>query len=269
MNAAAMNPGDIVYSVHGQAAEFVARSFDGYIVRQLFTREDGEPHVGKPEIWHEVFATPPVAKVHEKIAAAEKRLQELNAAITAARDQQRELDATEKDRLARLKQHEALARIDDFLAGKITHYVVESWSGFVILDTAKAISGDEDSHSYNKETKLLTLFGKSNGDLQWCLNRYSDGSGQWSAVWPCTSYGDAVRVATTRIEEEYAKWRGGDTRARLSDAAKAAAALQMLVPDDVRAHLKATAVANAKAGVEQRQKELATAQAKLDEAEAT
>jgi hypothetical protein len=263
-----MNPGDIVYSVRGDAAEFVARSFDGYIVRQLFER-DGEPHVGKPELWHEVFTTPPLAKVHEKIAAAEKRLQELNAAITAARDQQRELDATEKDRLARLKQHEALARIDDFLAGKITHYVVESWSGIgMILDRTQAISGDEDRHGYNKDTKLLTLFGKSNGDLQWRLNHYSDGSGHLIDVWPCASYEEAAQVATTRIEGEYAKWRGGDTRARLSDAAKAAAALQVSVPDDVRAHLKASAVANAKASVEQRLKELATAQAKLDEAEA-
>jgi len=49
---------------------------------------------------------------------------------------------------------------------------------------------------YRQKPRLLTLFGSSKGELNWGLNNYSDGSGIHEKAIPCTSYNEAVAVAS-------------------------------------------------------------------------
>lgn len=50
--------------------------------------------------------------------------------------------------------------------------------------------------------KLLSLFGRSDGDLEWRLNQYSDGSGCGSTVYPCTSYDQALDIVREWFAEK-------------------------------------------------------------------
>lgn len=49
---------------------------------------------------------------------------------------------------------------------------------------------------------MLTLYGKSNGDLQWKLSEFSDGSGVKKDVIPCISY-DMARAEAQKIINQH------------------------------------------------------------------
>lgn len=270
----AFTRGDQVYSTHGDIAEYITRTSDGYIVRPLYwgsTEEPREPHFGSPEVWRDVYITPPVAIVDEKVAAKLQELQGVEARLQELRAEALALDRARAARLAAIKQHEALALIEDFIAGRITHYVEETrWgSPFLrIIPFAEARCGCCDNNRC-KDLKLLTLFGKTNGDLQWRLSYYSDGSGSnQTVVTPCTSLEMAQKVARDRIEAEWTAWRESDTQkdrstTRVSDAAETARALGFDVPADVETWLHERKVFAARAKVDQLTNDLVAAQAAL------
>jgi len=90
--------------------------------------------------------------------------------------------------MTKYAKYEQLNHLDDFIAGKITYYVFLGYSPKIVeFDNSACECG----HGC-RDTKLLSLFGKSNGDLQWRLGKYSDGSGSFEEVFPCTSFEQAV-----------------------------------------------------------------------------
>jgi len=117
-----INRGDTVYNQHGQVAVLVASTCGEHLVRPVFEDEDGE-HEGDVETWRTVFRTPPAPKLDAETAEAEKRLAELNAKVSALRQEQNALMSNEKARMDRIKQHDGLELLDRYLAGEITHYV--------------------------------------------------------------------------------------------------------------------------------------------------
>ena len=109
----------------------------------------------------------------------------------------REAEDATKKRLKLVKQDRALERIEDFLEGKITFFVEQPYSycwsrAPYIIKASDAKT--KDGGYYNDALKLLTLFGKSDGNLEWGLNKYSDGSGSNVLVYPCVSYAEAIKV---------------------------------------------------------------------------
>lgn len=142
----------------------------------------------------ELFDEPPRIKFHSEIAKLQDRLNDLRGQLRA---QQREIAAFEEadaERIAKLKQHKGLEQLEDFLAGRITHFVECE------CEPPRIIPSKNAKRSYNHRTlKLLTLFGDSKGNLAWSLNSYSDGSGYSITVVPCTSYEAAIRETKKRF----------------------------------------------------------------------
>jgi hypothetical protein len=209
--------GTIVYDRSGHEARYVTRLPNGgHLVRPRVTYYDGDSedisYEGVAE-WHEVFLKPPVEVLNAEVAALDAKLEDLRKAIRVRCDEQRVLDAQMATRKDRLKQHEQLAQLDDFIAGKITHFVIKDM-GYAV-EHCRAIAIDTFDHAMKEDTqwsrgalKLLTLFGGSKGDLTWRLNRYSDGSGSHhDEVIPCTSLDQARAIATRLYEDQLAAWR--------------------------------------------------------------
>lgn len=157
---------------------------------------DGELRLADRDALH---AEPPKAKVDAEIAGLNLECIKLREKIWAHRE---ELDGFEKDaddRMAKLKQHKALGRLDDFLAGKITHFVEDrEWQPPAIIAAEDATT---DQRVDRHPLRLLTLFGKTNGDLEWGLNEYSGGSGHNTAVTPCVSLAEALEVVERLFAE--------------------------------------------------------------------
>lgn len=98
-----------------------------------------------------------------------------------------------------------LETLKSFMAGEITHLFVAGYSPEIISwkDSNKVY--DQDSfyhHSRLEGIKLVSLMGKSDGDLSYRLHEYRDGSGSSKTIYPATSYEAALAMAQAQLDED-------------------------------------------------------------------
>lgn len=214
-------PGTIVYDRAGHEAKYVVPLPGGdHLVRPGVTYYSDGPeqnedisYEGVAE-WYEVFLKPPVEALNAEVAALNAVLVDLRKTIRVVTEERRVLDTQMAARKDHIKQHEQLAQLDDYIAGKITHFVIkdmgydgEHCRAIAIRPFDQAMKTEE-RWDRSGGLKLLTLFGKSKGDLTWRINRYSDGSGSHhDEAIPCTSLEQARAVAIGLYEGQLAAWR--------------------------------------------------------------
>lgn len=219
------------YLANGRQVNVIQKLDTGYLCEYVYSHEDwGEE--ARPYS-DEVFT---VADVYETAPTAtyDARVLELRASVDALTTQQRELrerisavEATERSRFAKFERYKALRQLEDFIEGRITHYVeVPGWGVPRIIEFEQTKNPDG-SYQTRDEYKLLTLFGRTNGDLAWKLNRYTDGSGSNTDVIPCTSLDEACRVAQKHITE---RALGSEDRPR-EDVINAAEQFNVTLPE--------------------------------------
>lgn len=194
------------YLANGQEVEVVSKVDDGYVVRPILEYGDGEAtYLGDPFIVPIVLDEPATEKLHAQVAALDATIADKNRELRELRQQVTEAEKESKARMARLASHKALTRLEDFIAGKITHYAVFGEYDTPRIMTLEATKTDDEG-TYRRDTfRLLSLFGRSNGDLEWQLNRYSDGSGSNHTVIPTTSEDDAKESVRDFLRTEGAK----------------------------------------------------------------
>jgi hypothetical protein len=230
------NPGDSAFTVDGQAVTFIAKVGDGFCVRPIYEDEDGEPYEdGTPIITSRLYTEPPteqrnqqIAELDTKIQAKREELQELQVAVRVTEGEMR-------SRKALITQHKGLERLEDFLEGRITHFVSKSYGPPQIREFKEAVeTPNEDRYASVCPLRLLSLFGGSKGDLQWKLNHYSDGSGSYTDVYPCCSLEEAKAQAKEIMDAEFAKVRETGRGLNYWDEyQKAAMAAGVEIPADI------------------------------------
>lgn len=272
------NEGDRVYLIDGTECEFVAYVGEKLAVHKVYTTDDdGEEtpeRLGDVILVREAFASPPTEKRHAEVARLESALSELRAKIADARREETELAAAAKQRDAALAEHRAVARVVDFIAGKITHFAIRDYSDVSVVTRDEAIRYVEQDRwggRWDGRTlKLLTLYGHDIHDhrngrgLSWRINRYSDGSGGSFEVMPCQSREEALEVARGWLDEDFAKFDGKVTYGA-GALIKSADALGIPVPAAYRAAVKQHAIDEAQRSVDCERAQMEAAQKKLDE----
>ncbi len=191
---------DIKYTEGGRAVSVIGKIARGYVVEDVY--EDGEDWTGEDiSIVKEVFDSAPTVRHDSSIT---KLKQEISGLIDQKRNlmsQMGEMEESGKSRIKKYKQYKQLGFLDDYLDGKITHFVY-------LVSCRLEIVGIEDDGAkcfYDKQDiKLLTLLGDSKGNLHWKLSQYSDGSGGGYKVAPCTSLEQAKSVMQEYIDERVA-----------------------------------------------------------------
>lgn len=88
----------------------------------------------------------------------------------------------------------------DFMAGDITHVVLQKYTGYKIITFEELVS--QQSGHDRDEIKLISLFGKSDCDFEWKINSYSDGSGTYEHIYPCNSFEEAKNKLNNIIKLE-------------------------------------------------------------------
>ena len=198
MNTTQFAKDDTTFLERGDEVIYVAQAGSQHVVIPVYEREDGEPDYGKPILVDAVYHEPPVEKRYTKIAELDAQIRQAHATLTGIKAETREADKQRADILSRLKQNTALKRIDDFLAGNLTHFVLHCESYVKVMPSAEAVKNGngDDRDSYDRTLKLVSLFGDSKGDLEWRINEYRDGSGSnWKTVIPFTSEEEATAFA--------------------------------------------------------------------------
>lgn len=231
------NPGDEVYSIDGQVGNYLAQTHNGHLVEPIFEYDDREPAYGKPTLWNQVFATPPVEKLHEEIAKLEQLRQAEYAKLASLQrqvmDEKKEFDS----RAAIRKQFSQLKKLDDFIAGKITHLVIlADYGDDIAIEEFSAAIIAQDNDRYDKKQRLLSLYGDSNGDLSWNLDRYSNGSGSYGRsgfCWPATSLEEAKQIATAWLSNKFAICTSNNKWEKVLSYIACAKKLDMEIPTDI------------------------------------
>lgn len=165
-----------VYLENGQELRYVAAIGERHVVYPVFECDwDVGETLGDDVIVDRVYLKPPLAKYEQDISvlkavAEDYRNQAARAEFDLAAAKQNLVSLKEK-----LKCIPALQYIDDLIEGRITHFVIDSFSKIHIETFADAMTSSD--RYLRGGMKLMTLYGDSKGDLQWKINRYSDGSG--------------------------------------------------------------------------------------------
>lgn len=185
------------------------------IVQEIYVSGDQEIPSGENFV---------VSNLHDEPVESwkEKRLREIEERYENGRErmerdfqkeQKRLSEAREKAKLqanalfafAKNSDEEQLERLWDFLAGEITHFFlgdrcdpkIVTWDDDALYQCDRWGGGGKKI----EDIKLISLMGRSKGDLAFRLHQYSDGSGGSQEVIPCRSYEEALQEAQSALDE--------------------------------------------------------------------
>lgn len=203
MRGAAMKAGAKCYTEAGEECFYVAKVADGVVVRPQFDVEeenyDGY-RIGNPIVTPRVFAKPPTKIYDDRVAILRSEVETLNARASELRTEISEGERKRREMIGRLSQVPALERIEAILDGKMTHAATIGYGYAKVETLADALKSSEGGRA----VRLVSLFGRTNGDLLWEINKYSDGSGSGQEVGLFASEGDARAFVVARIAKELA-----------------------------------------------------------------
>jgi len=177
--------GDVVYSIHGEQLEYVAKVECGHVVRPVYECEDGPSAAGKPRIDQHVFDKEPSQRYAEQTAAAKAELDDAQRRLTSVRELIRNTERERSELLSKLAKEPDLSIVAAWLGGKVSHLAkIARYSGAItILPIAEALLPGNENDRRNGEVRLLALYGGYTGyregqdGFRWKLNAYRDGSG--------------------------------------------------------------------------------------------
>ncbi|MGL5737005.1 MAG: hypothetical protein ACRCYS_19245 [Beijerinckiaceae bacterium] len=280
-----MKRGSTVYDRNGRTYEYRATIDEVAIVHPIFSAGGWEGEIeAYPSELAEVLPLssispePPTAKIVAEVLRAENELARLKAEIAAATTAARNAEKSNAERLAKLTKYAALSRIEDFLEGRMTHFVMwGQYSRAIEIKTFDEVMlSKNDNGRLDGDVKLLSLFGtcrsypehgNKDGDLLWRVNRYRDGSGTYLNAQPCASEDEAKEIAANWLNNQWDEHRAIEDRAKnahwLKGSIESAQAIGLAVPDDIVADFADHQKRQALAAVQKAQEalDLATANA--------
>ena len=186
----------IKYLLNGAAVIVRGTLGNKKLVSQIYETDDGDVVSDDVSLVEKVYDEAPREKIDREVLMARNDLAALRVEASTLRGEILESQKGRKIIIEKLSQHEALKRIEDFLDGKITHFVKWQYGEGII--NATDIKADS---SCDRGFKLLTLFGRPGQGLTWQLNRYSDGSGGNEEVFPACSLEEAKEILQKKLYE--------------------------------------------------------------------
>ena len=269
--------GQRAYTASGREVTFFARSDRGdYVVQTYYEVTINDHYQTTEEVdgdlitVREIFKKPPTEKLHAEVRQLSDEVTELRRELNDARDRLRTTKRVEEtflaDQAARLEKHDAIAHVLDFVEGEITHFTLYDYGRVSVISKEDALKDTSARGWSDGNTKLLTLYVKSSGDLQWRINQYRDGSGKNTDAWPFTSLEGARLKAFEIVGSIFDEYTAGDDKCyNIHNAMESARTLELAIPDDVTKRYNADLVAGKQSVVADANAKLVKAKAELAE----
>jgi molybdopterin converting factor small subunit len=245
---------------------FCAEADNTYLVKPIMATEEDEEWAGNPVILKKIYPSAPRETYDKTIETLDTKIHELQQQKRELEEELRKSKQDETERKKRIMVNAALERIDDFLAGKFTHIVFGDYDVKIETFVEALMYKNNDYDKVPTEFRLLSLYGRSKGDLAWKLSYYGDGSGSSNQVYPCFSLEHAQAVAKQLIEEKYNQWRSEPKRYHVHPAFRSAVNLGLDIPDDVEKEIKESSIIGAQDWRDTKKKEYLEAEDKLHNA---
>lgn len=255
--------GETIWLENGQECTYLGVAGDGHIVEPCLVLEDAdEPAVGEQMLVRKVYSSSPRYKFHNDIEKAEAKLLALRQETRDAHEKHKNIEALKTDTLKSLVEVEALRRIQDFIDGKITHFLGTTW-GARLITFEEAMQSRDEYDCRPSPLKLLCLFGDSKGVLSWKINTYRDGSGSWKVWQPFTSYKDAKTALSEYAAEIFSTCLAGDRVSYLDELVKECGKHGVQVPRPVMDKLESVRRKGVRDRIEKHESEIAELREKL------
>ena len=261
----------IIYSRSGHRAKYICSvagryGHDHFVRPEVeFSTPDGDVDSSfeGAAVWHEFFLAPPRAVIDKEIEALEEKATALRAEVYQLGREKSEVEQDVIARKARLSKHAQLKQLDDFITKGVACYVTCDYCGEI---NTKGFNGTKSD--YGRDSfRLLSLFGDSKGQLNWRLNLYSDGSGNYIECIPCASNEDAKAAVAELLNRRWDQWRKDGKLSYLSGYAKSSREYGIPVPEDVAAQIAKGEEETKLKNLDHAQKAFAEARAALMKAE--
>ena len=238
------------YLIDGREVEVIQMLEDGkYLVDNVYEYDGYEETANEAYIVDKVFDKPPVEKLNKRVQELTETIQSLNKAKSKIESIIRQEEKDREVRLDKFKKYEQLQFLEDFLDGKITHYVKPSWSGVDIIQFEE--TRGRSNYDHDKSFRLLSLFGRSDRKIEWNLHEYTDGSGSKSKVIPCLSYEQALEVAQEELDK-----KASEDRKDYHYLVKSADKYGLKISDEIRQSNKQKRIDGIKDSISKKQNEI-------------
>lgn len=244
-------PDQIVYLPDGREAIYVTEHNGTHLVRVVYHVPDSYDEPGYDYPSHmvtgvqTVYAAPPVEVWDAQVLAKREQVRELDAELRAKRQ---EIADAAKNKAAMEKaaaKYPCIQQALDFIEGRITHIVKHDYGGAEILTLKEAFESVDTwgGRKTYEGMKLLNLFGTDDKgrSTAWGLNRYRDGSGGSTEIWPARGEDEARQIVIDLFEKAIEAWRSGDPKWHVGHVGIQPTLdknLWLNAPDDWLAHIK-------------------------------
>ena len=183
------------------------------IVQEIFVKEDGTEIPGGENFvvtglvdeYVISYKEKRLKEIEEKTINAEKSY---NATMKSLRKKEKEEMGLLRAKLEMIRGYikniniEAFDMVEDFLMGNYKYYILERWNPEIKeFNLEEMTMGDDECLDF----KLISLCGRSNGDLAWRINEYFDGSGFRRTMWVFKGIEEA-KEKLKEIIESYEKY---------------------------------------------------------------
>lgn len=184
------------------------------IVQEIFIVNGCEVPGGENFVVKGLLDNPGVSWKEKKIADIEKnydvKITEYERKMKKLREKERVYMEGLNNKILQMSSFidnasaEAFNMVSDLMLGKYKYYINSKYepdiNDFTIEDSAR----DDDVWSYvkNEGIKLISLFGKSDGDLHFRINKYRDGSGGWDYLYLFKTLEEAKIKCFELIDED-------------------------------------------------------------------
>lgn len=175
------------------------------IVQEIFVSGDSEIPSGEQFVVKSLHDSPVVSWKEKEIERIDAKLKYAEktaaAALSRLSDIRARADAMYQGCAQILKNTNGkmFSEVSKMISGEYEYVVSNLKYGVPRIERIENYIVRKDNYSY--ELRLLSIFGKSDGDFGWKINRWRDDSGSWEEFIPCKNKDDALRVAVSAIEE--------------------------------------------------------------------
>lgn len=179
-------PGSTVYSIDGQVANYISPAASGgHIIEAIYDADDDEPHYGGPEVWREVFATPPREKLAGDLAELRDEITAAHAKLSSITEERRALESSVASLRVHATKNPELAPLAMWLNDEVKFAVVLGGDYGGQFNPALAVVGPapevfrrkDDRHS--RKIRLVSLYWEPEDERRYSIRiaRYEDGTG--------------------------------------------------------------------------------------------
>ena len=193
-----------------------------HIVQEIFVCDGQEVPSGENFVVSSLHDAPAESWKEKNLRELEERYDKQRKSIEARIDSDhKRLDIAQTKSKERAKAILAFARNSDneqlqllhaFMAGEITHFFIENYSPEIVSwdDNQPYVTDSWYGRLKIEGVKLITLFGSSEGKLDYRISQYGDGSGGGGKVIPCRNYEEALVCAQTSLDAKAELYVSGE-----------------------------------------------------------